>query len=191
MKVSSKDAVRVFKALSDVTRVEIVQLLGRAPRNVTELTSLVRVSQPKVSRHLKILRDAGLLRDVRKGKWVWYELALPGKGEPTSVAITAIHSLFLGKEPRISRTETKEVPEEGPSSAIARMGTIEKTRVMATPGTAVKAAAPAIVGERTQPRRREIRASAMARASRVSASSGGRTSKVRVRKRKELEDFLL
>ena len=71
MKVSSRDAVRVFRALSDVTRVEIVQILGKAPKNVTELTFLVGVSQPKVSRHLKILRDAGLLRDVRRGKWVW------------------------------------------------------------------------------------------------------------------------
>jgi DNA-binding transcriptional ArsR family regulator len=108
LKVSSRDAVRVFKALSDVTRVEIVQLLWKAPRNVTELTSLVGVSQPKVSRHLKILRDAGLLRDVRKGKWVWYELAIPGKGEPTSVAVTALNSLFLGKELRSSRPQTLE-----------------------------------------------------------------------------------
>lgn len=129
MKVSSRDAVKVFKALSDVTRVEIVQFLGKSPRNVTELTSLVGVSQPKVSRHLRILRDAGLLRDVRKGKWVWYELALPGKGEANSVAVITLDSLFLGKELRSPRPEgVEETPSalEGASRVRASGGRASK-----------------------------------------------------------------
>lgn len=130
MKVSSRDAVKVFRALSDVTRVEIVQFLGKSPRNVTELTSLVGVSQPKVSRHLRILRDAGLLRDVRKGKWVWYELALPGKGEANSVAVIALDSLFLGKEFRSTRPEGEEVTRGALEGAL---------RVRASGGRASKA----------------------------------------------------
>ena len=127
MKIFSRDAVQVFKALSDVTRVEIIQLVGEAPRNVTELTSLVGVSQPKVSRHLKILRDAGLLMDVRKGKWVWYQLALERKGEPAGAAISAMASLFSGKElptsgvrQRNGKSETGTPGRRAASEAAAR-----------------------------------------------------------------------
>jgi DNA-binding transcriptional ArsR family regulator len=94
LKLSSRETARIFAALSDVTRVEIVRLVAKAPRNVSQLTSLVGVSQPKVSRHLRILRDTGLVRDVRRGKWVWYELAEPSKGQPGSMAIAALSGLF-------------------------------------------------------------------------------------------------
>jgi ArsR family transcriptional regulator len=134
LKVSSRDAVRVFKALSDVTRVEIVKLLGKAPRNVTELTSLVSVSQPKVSRHLKILRDAGLLRDVRKGKWVWYELAVPQKGEPTIVALSAINSLFSGKEFPGSSVGSTGASEETSEARGRKMAAGERVARRAEPG---------------------------------------------------------
>lgn len=94
MALSSRDMVRIFRALSDPTRVEIVQLVSKSPRNVTELTSLVGVSQPKVSRHLKILRDAGLLNDVRKGKWVWYEMVRHSGREPGSTIAVAMSMFF-------------------------------------------------------------------------------------------------
>ncbi len=94
MRLSSRETARIFGALSDTTRVEIVRLVAKAPRNVTQLTSLVGVSQPKVSRHLRILRDAGLVRDVRRGKWVWYELAEPSRGQPGSMAVAAVSGLF-------------------------------------------------------------------------------------------------
>ena len=96
MALSSRDMVRVFRALSDPTRVEIVQLVSKSPRNVTELTSLVGVSQPKVSRHLKILRDAGLLNDVRRGKWVWYEMTEHAGGEPGGTIAAAMSMFFQG-----------------------------------------------------------------------------------------------
>ncbi|MBN1504191.1 MAG: metalloregulator ArsR/SmtB family transcription factor [Candidatus Eisenbacteria bacterium] len=98
MAASFRDMVRLFRALSDPTRLEIVQLVSSSPRNVTELTSLVGVSQPKVSRHLKILRDAGLLNDVRRGKWVWYEIAPGSAGQPGGGIATAMSVLFGGTE---------------------------------------------------------------------------------------------
>jgi DNA-binding transcriptional ArsR family regulator len=97
VRLSPKELVRVFRALSDPTRVEIVRLVARAPRNVSELTSLVQVSQPKVSRHLKILRDAGLLSDVRRGKWVWYEIARTGKDNPAGSAVEAVTGMLGGR----------------------------------------------------------------------------------------------
>jgi DNA-binding transcriptional ArsR family regulator len=194
LKVSSRDAVRVFKALSDVTRVEIVRLLGKTPRNVTELTSLVGVSQPKISRHLKILRDAGLLRDVRKGKWVWYELALPGKGDANTVAVIALDSLFLGKELRSTRQEGEEVTESALEGA---------SRVRASGGRASKAQAnPA--GESNAAHIVSVRGKGARKGGARGAGRAPRKGRVHVdkespekrvekesSKKKELEDFLL
>jgi len=66
--------VRVAKALSDPTRVRILAALGERALCVCELTCLFDCGQPAVSRHLGILRDAGLVEDVRDGKWVNYRL---------------------------------------------------------------------------------------------------------------------
>jgi DNA-binding transcriptional ArsR family regulator len=65
---------RLFQALSDPTRLKIVALLGAGPLNVTGIVNRVRATQPAVSRHLRILREVGLIRDRRLGKEVEYSL---------------------------------------------------------------------------------------------------------------------
>ncbi|UTM60388.1 metalloregulator ArsR/SmtB family transcription factor [Photobacterium sp. CCB-ST2H9] len=70
-----------FKLLADETRVRCVRLIVKEQSLcVAELTEALQVSQPKVSRHLALLRASGLLVDVRQGQWVFYRLAddLPG-----------------------------------------------------------------------------------------------------------------
>ena len=62
-------------ALSDPTRILILYALQSRPANVTELTQEVGTSQPTASRHLKVLRDRGLVRTTRQGTTVQYELA--------------------------------------------------------------------------------------------------------------------
>ena len=62
-------------ALSDPTRILILYALQSGPANVTELTQDVGTSQPTASRHLKVLRDRGLVRTTRQGTTVQYELA--------------------------------------------------------------------------------------------------------------------
>jgi ArsR family transcriptional regulator len=62
-------------ALSDPTRILILYALQPGPANVTELTQEVGTSQPTASRHLKVLRDRGLVRTTRQGTTVQYELA--------------------------------------------------------------------------------------------------------------------
>ncbi|MFH0777930.1 MAG: metalloregulator ArsR/SmtB family transcription factor, partial [Candidatus Eisenbacteria bacterium] len=119
-RVSTRDTVRVFSALSDVTRLEIMRLVVEKPRNVTELTSLVGVSQPKVSRHLRILRDAGLLSDVRRGKWVWYELAVPSEAGAAGPVISMIAPLVgMTAGGTVQRRGTKPVGDvRQPGAAI-------------------------------------------------------------------------
>ena len=62
-------------ALSDPTRLLILYALSDAPRNVTELTNELNVIQPTVSRHLKVLRERGLVYTVRQGTTITYHLS--------------------------------------------------------------------------------------------------------------------
>jgi len=75
--VSATDAdrlARVAKALADPIRIQLVDVLRRHPGKVCvcELTPLFDVSQPTVSHHLKVLRDAGLVGVERRGLWAYY-----------------------------------------------------------------------------------------------------------------------
>ena len=207
METSSRDAVRIFKALSDITRVEIIKLLGKTPRNVTELTSLVGVSQPKVSRHLKILRDAGLLRDVRKGKWVWYELAASGKGDSTNAAVCAISSLFslrdLSRSSMKDRADARETVERALEGGLEAAVRIKSRGVRGVPEQASGVRLPALArtekeGKSPEPRGQERARAAAAKASEAAAirkskpprKAGAPVERERPLK-KDIEDFLL
>lgn len=72
--VSQLEADLCF-ALADPTRILILYALDEQPRNVTELTQELNITQPTASRHLKILRDRGLVRPNRQGVVIQYELA--------------------------------------------------------------------------------------------------------------------
>ena len=63
------------KALSDQTRLRMVVLLASGEeRCVCELTQALELTQPKISRHLAVLRECGLLQDRKMGLWVYYRL---------------------------------------------------------------------------------------------------------------------
>jgi len=64
-------------ALSDPTRLLILYALSEGPRNVNELTNELGVTQPTTSRHLKVLRDRGLVYATRQGTSITYQLADP------------------------------------------------------------------------------------------------------------------
>lgn len=67
--------VDLFKCLADETRVRMVLLIEREQELcVCELTCAMGESQPKISRHLALLRNSGLLADRRRGQWVFYRL---------------------------------------------------------------------------------------------------------------------
>lgn len=64
----------LFHALSDPTRLRIVELLRHGERCVCELTDALTAAQSRLSFHLKVLKDAGLVSDRRDGRWIYYEL---------------------------------------------------------------------------------------------------------------------
>ncbi len=67
-------AVELFHALSDETRLQIIELLSKGERCVCELTDSLDAAQSRLSFHLRVLRDAGIVRDRKEGRWVHYEL---------------------------------------------------------------------------------------------------------------------
>ena len=65
-------AATLFHALSDRTRLSIVQRLRAGERCVCELTDALDAAQSRLSFHLKVLKDAGLVTDRREGRWMYY-----------------------------------------------------------------------------------------------------------------------
>lgn len=65
-----------LKALSDPTRREIVQLLKEGRLSAGEISDRFDITSAAISRHLSILREAGLIRDQREGKYIYYEINL-------------------------------------------------------------------------------------------------------------------
>jgi ArsR family transcriptional regulator, arsenate/arsenite/antimonite-responsive transcriptional repressor len=68
------DLLNVFKALSDETRVKILKLLEHGELCVCDIVAALDTIQPKVSFHLGVLKEAGLIRDRKRGKWVHYRI---------------------------------------------------------------------------------------------------------------------
>lgn len=73
----SKLEANLCSALADPTRLLMLYALGENPHNVTELSNELSVPQPTASRHLKILRERGLVNATRQGVSIQYELADP------------------------------------------------------------------------------------------------------------------
>jgi ArsR family transcriptional regulator, arsenate/arsenite/antimonite-responsive transcriptional repressor len=69
-----KDVVAIFKALADPTRLRITMLLRKRELCVCELMFILGMEQSRVSRHMRVLREAGLAVDVRDGRWIIYRV---------------------------------------------------------------------------------------------------------------------
>jgi ArsR family transcriptional regulator, arsenate/arsenite/antimonite-responsive transcriptional repressor len=67
----------LFKALADRTRLRLINLIGDSEVCVCFFVSILKTSQPKISRHLAYLRRAGIVAARREGKWMHYRLTEP------------------------------------------------------------------------------------------------------------------
>ncbi len=68
-------AAHWFHALSDETRLQIIECLSDGERCVCDLTNMLATTQSLLSFHLKTLKEAGILTDRREGRWVYYSLS--------------------------------------------------------------------------------------------------------------------
>ena len=89
-------AIELFHALSDETRLEIIELLRKGERCVCELTDSLEAAQSRLSFHLRVLRDAGIVRDRKDGRWVHYELE-PGAFEEIETLVAAMKPRSTGR----------------------------------------------------------------------------------------------
>jgi ArsR family transcriptional regulator len=74
------DLVGVLRAAGETTRLRILALLADGEQSVKDLTEILGQSQPRVSRHLKLLADAGVIKRNAEGAWAYYGLAPDGPG---------------------------------------------------------------------------------------------------------------
>jgi len=79
-----------LRAAAEPTRLRILALCALGELSVTELTHILSQSQPRVSRHLKLLCDAGLVERYREGNWIFHRIARAGAGAELARALVAL-----------------------------------------------------------------------------------------------------
>ncbi len=97
-----KDFIRVMKALSEPNRVKIVKMLQRKFMCVCELQDALGIAQSSVSKHLRILEDAGIVYHRKDGLWVNYYIANRGKS-PYVPTLMGNLNHWLEDDPEVSR----------------------------------------------------------------------------------------
>ena len=121
-----------LKAAGEATRLRILALLAEAELTVSDLTDILRQSQPRLSRHLRLLAEAGLVERFREGSWAFYRLgerggaadiahALIARLDPADAVIARdrerLAAVRAGAQPRPRRPISAVTPPNGTASA--------------------------------------------------------------------------
>jgi len=93
-----------LKAAGEETRLRILALLGEAELTVSDLTDILRQSLPRISRHLRLLAEAGLVERFREGTWAFFRLAESGGG---AAAARALLERLDADDPAIARDRAR------------------------------------------------------------------------------------
>jgi len=89
---------QLFRALSDPTRLRLLNLMAEQEICVCYFTEVIGAPQPKISRHLAYLRKAGVVAARREGKWMHYRLAVPHSPHAASILKRVIEALKQDKQ---------------------------------------------------------------------------------------------
>jgi ArsR family transcriptional regulator len=100
MSISADQAIEILRAAGEASRLRILALLERGELAVMELSHILDQSQPRVSRHLKLLAEAGLIERFPDGAWVFYRLAEGGDGRR---ALDGLLALIDPNDPLLAR----------------------------------------------------------------------------------------
>jgi ArsR family transcriptional regulator, arsenate/arsenite/antimonite-responsive transcriptional repressor len=132
-----KELERYFKALADISRLRIINLLLHGELCGCDIQYVMETSQPNVSRHLSYLKNAGLVQDRRQGYHIFYGLAEPLKSDKRQL-FEFLKIAFKDEESlRSDAQRLKEAIQHGactisewrPYSALTRVKTARGTRV--------------------------------------------------------------
>jgi ArsR family transcriptional regulator len=94
-------AATLFHALSDETRLEIMEMLRGGERCVCELVDDLEAAQSRLSFHLRVLKDAGLVTDRKEGRWSYYTIV--------PEALAELHDMSVALQPSAQRRELRKV----------------------------------------------------------------------------------
>jgi ArsR family transcriptional regulator len=108
-----KDFIKVMKAHSDPNRVKVLKMLQHRPMCVCEIQAALGIAQPTVSKHLKGLEEAGLVRCEKDGLWANYILS-DGASSPYVASLLGNLRHWLDQDPEISELmdKTQEIRRE-------------------------------------------------------------------------------
>ena len=101
-----KSFIKVMKAISDPNRVKIVKLLQQKMMCVCELQGALGISQPSVSKHLRVLEEAGLVDYQKDGLWVNYYLT-DGRSSPYAANLLGNIKHWLEDDPEVVELSQK------------------------------------------------------------------------------------
>jgi len=101
-----KKFIRVMKALSDPSRVKAIKMLSKKELCVCEIIAVLGLAQPTVSKHMKVLEDAGFVESWKEGAWVNYRLASGGESEYAKVMLGHLKA-WLNDEQEVQDAKLK------------------------------------------------------------------------------------
>ncbi|OLS34835.1 helix-turn-helix transcriptional regulator [Bacillus sp. MRMR6] len=95
---------QVLKLLGDKTRLTIAALLMKRELCVCELLEVFDVSQPSISQHLRKLKDAGLVKETRRGQWIYYSLNKDSESFPLIESVLSFTADITEKIEQIDKS---------------------------------------------------------------------------------------
>jgi len=141
-----------LRAAGETTRLRILALCAQGELTVTELTQILGQSQPRVSRHLKLLCDAGLLERLREGTWAFYRLAEEGACAElghTLIALLPPDDAALGQDLQRLQAVKRARADEANAYFRANASCWNEIRSLHVPEAEVEAALLALFADRT------------------------------------------
>jgi ArsR family transcriptional regulator len=123
MSLAHDQLLRGLRAVADPSRLRLLSVLARGEFAVTELTEVLGQSQPRVSRHLRLLAEAGLLQRFRELHWVYYRVATEGEGAELARALLGLldgdDPLVVLDRERAAALLLRRTDSAGPAAATA------------------------------------------------------------------------
>ena len=144
-------AIAALKAAGEMTRLRILALLGQAELTVKDLTAILGQSQPRISRHLKLLVEAGLIDRHPEGAWVFYRLTDQGLARRFAGELLGLIDAgdpVLARDREYLASVKREHAEAAGRYFAAHAGEWDSIRALHVAEAAVEAAMSAAVGQR-------------------------------------------
>jgi ubiquinone/menaquinone biosynthesis C-methylase UbiE len=149
--VTLEAMVDTLKAAAESSRLRILALLARGDLTVSDLTEILNQSQPRVSRHLKLLLDAGLIGRYQEGSWAFFRLS---DNEGARDFVSGLVSGLSAGDPQIERdlerlaSVKRKRQERAAAYFAANAASWDRIRSLHVPDNAVEAAIRKLVGKR-------------------------------------------